>query len=52
MFKPLKPIPAAATVSWLIDEQTCTWIPETIYAFFDKDTADNILQVQISRQLG
>jgi hypothetical protein len=36
----------------LIDDQTGSWIPETVYAFFDKDTADLIMQVQISRHGG
>jgi hypothetical protein len=36
MLKPTKPIPDVATVSCLIDELTGTWIPESVYAFFDK----------------
>jgi hypothetical protein len=44
--------PSFATVHCLIDEQTGSWIPETVYAFFDQETADLIMQVQISRHGG
>jgi hypothetical protein len=36
MLKPTKPIPDVAIVSCLIDELTGTWIPESLYALFDK----------------
>ena len=36
----------------LIHEETGTWIPETINAFFDPETAEKIFQVQISRHGG
>jgi hypothetical protein len=44
----IKPIPDAATVQCLIDDQSTTWIPETVYAFFDKETGHLIMQIQIS----
>jgi hypothetical protein len=32
-----------------MDEQTRTWISETVYAFFDQETADQIMQIHISK---
>jgi hypothetical protein len=52
MLRPLKPIPDIATVSCLIDEVTMEWIPETVNAFFDPETADRIFQTRISRHGG
>jgi hypothetical protein len=52
MLKPLKPIPAVATVSCLIDEENSCWIPETVNAFFDSKTAEYIMRIQISRHGG
>jgi hypothetical protein len=52
LVKPLKPIPNVATVHCLIDERTGTWCPETVYAFFDQETADLIMQVQVGRHGG
>jgi hypothetical protein len=52
MLKPLIPIPNEAIVSCLMDDQTCQWIPEMVYAFFDKETTDLIMQVQISKHGG
>jgi hypothetical protein len=52
MLKPLKPIPDNATVNCLFDENSREWIPETINAFFDPETAAKIMQVQISRHGG
>jgi hypothetical protein len=40
----IKPIPDAATVQCLIDDQSTTWIPETVYAFFDKETGHLIMR--------
>jgi hypothetical protein len=52
MLKPLTPIPSVATVSCLIDEETRSWIPEIVHAFFDPQTAEQILSIQISRHGG
>jgi hypothetical protein len=52
MFKPLMPIPSVATVSCLIDEETRSWIPETVHAFFDPQIAEQILSILISRHGG
>jgi hypothetical protein len=45
MLKPLKPIPSVATVSCLIDEETRSWIPEIVHAFFDPQAAEQILSI-------
>jgi hypothetical protein len=52
MLRPLKPIPDIATVSCLIDEETHSWIPEMVYAFFDAATTEMILQILIDRHGG
>jgi hypothetical protein len=52
MLKPLESIPSTATVHCLIDEEDGSWVQETVSAFFDKETADLILQVPISRHGG
>jgi hypothetical protein len=52
MLKPLKPIPNEAIVRCLMDDQMCKWIPETAYAFFNKEMADLIMQVQIRKHRG
>jgi hypothetical protein len=52
MLRPIKPIPAIAIVNCLMDEETGSWIPETVYAFFDQETADQIMQIQIYRHRG
>jgi ribonuclease HI len=49
MLRPVKEIPGVATVHCLIDAQSRSWIPETVNAFFDEGTADQIMQVQISK---
>jgi hypothetical protein len=48
----IKPIPSTTTVDCLLDEDTGEWIPETIHAFFDQETAAKILQVQVCRREG
>jgi hypothetical protein len=52
MLCPVKYIPAVASVHCLIDDQTRTWIPETVNAFFDEETAEQIMQIQISKDGG
>jgi hypothetical protein len=52
MLKPVKKIPDVATVSCLIDDETGCWIEETVNAFFDSETAQQILQIHISRHGG
>jgi hypothetical protein len=52
MLKPLKRIPNSATIHCLIDEVSGSWVAESIYAFFDKETSDLIMQVPISRHGG
>jgi hypothetical protein len=52
MLRPVKTIPDVATVHCLIDDQTRSWIPETVYAFFDEETADQIMQIQICKEGG
>jgi hypothetical protein len=36
----------------LIDEETRSWIPETVHAFFDPQIAEQILSIQISQHGG
>jgi hypothetical protein len=52
MLRPVLAIPNIATVDCLIDEQSRSWIPETINAFFDDQTAGQIMQIPICRQGG
>jgi hypothetical protein len=49
---PLKEIPNVAMVHCILDEHTRSWIPETIYAFFDRETADQIMEIHISQDWG
>jgi hypothetical protein len=49
MLNPVKRIPNVTTVSCLIDEATSSWIPETVNAFFDPDSTEQILSIQVSR---
>jgi hypothetical protein len=49
MLRPVKAIPAVATVHCLMDKQARSWIPETVYAFFYEEIADQIMQIQISK---
>jgi hypothetical protein len=44
MLKTTKEIPSIATVHCLMDEQTRKWIPETVYAFFDRETAGQLIR--------
>ena len=52
MLRPVNPIPVAATVNCLIDDHTRSWIPEKVHAFFNEETADQIMQIQISKEGG
>jgi hypothetical protein len=49
MLKPTKEIPDITIFHCLMDEHTRTWISETVYAFFDQETADQIMQIHISK---
>jgi hypothetical protein len=46
----VKEIPDVATIHCMIDDQPKSWIAETVYAFFDQETADQIMQLQISKE--
>jgi hypothetical protein len=46
----VREIPDVATVHCLIDDQSRSWVAETVYAFFDQETADHIMQLQISKE--
>jgi hypothetical protein len=52
MLCPINDIPAVASVNCLVDDQSRTWIPETVNAFFDEETAEQIMQIQISKDGG
>jgi hypothetical protein len=49
MLTPVKDIPNIATINFFIDEETGSGILETVNAFFDPDTAEQILSIYISR---
>jgi hypothetical protein len=52
LLRPLSPIPNSATVHCLMNEEEGTWNEENVHAFFDQATAEQILQVPISRFQG
>jgi hypothetical protein len=52
LLKPISPIPDQATVHCLIDEETGTWISESVQAFFNPQAAAQIMQVPISGLVG
>jgi ribonuclease HI len=52
MLKPVSDIPAVATVHCLMDDQTRSCSAETVYAFFDQETADLIMQIPIAQEGG
>lgn len=52
MIRSRSPIPAVATVSCLMNEESPSWNHENVHAFFEQDVAAKILQVPISRHAG